>query len=466
VTTWETLRAEIAEATATPADEVPQPGTEAFNHMLGLLLDSHPDLASRVQAWLVQATDPVASQTEITTEARKAAARDRIASLFTKRDPTQPHRRRMNRSVILTVVIAGIALLWLVGRLHSPASVPMATRPPARVPGATSAQPMPTPPPAPELQPASRGPVARGAVSPAAGGPATPLPTPPLPFLPSGPAQAPPATQLGSRGPADGGASSAAATEAVQVVVGATPQTVSATVVSSVASGGGSGTSGTAQGGTVQGGTVVVTAAAQGSGGTPSSGSAQAPPAAAAPASPRFEIGDQFTVKLMTPLAVSPVWQALPVVALAQDGPIAGWQVIGSAAQGQDGSLQITWTQALSPDRATTIKLQGVGYDPKIGKPGVPGAASSAMAPQAARTALSGTLGAVSQYVQDQINAQQTAVAGITATITSQVPPFWQILSQQLATGFQPGPVQTGGTVMVTRVPAGTPVLVFITAAS
>jgi len=210
----------------------------------------------------------------------------------------------------------------------------------------------------------------------------------------------------------------------------------------------------------------VVTAAAQGSGGTPSSGSGQAPPAAAAPASPRFEIGDQFTVKLMTPLAVSPVWQALPVVALAQDGPIAGWQVIGSAAQGQDGSLQITWTQALSPDRATTIKLQGVGYDPKIGKPGVPGAASSAMAPQAARTALSGTLGAVSQYVQDQINAQQTAVAGITATITSQVPPFWQILSQQLATGFQPGPVQTGGTVMVTRVPAGTPVLVFITAAS
>jgi len=163
---------------------------------------------------------------------------------------------------------------------------------------------------------------------------------------------------------------------------------------------------------------------------------------------------------------VSPVWQALPVVARAVDGPIAGWQVIGSAAQGQDGSLEITWTQALSPDRTTTIKLQGVAYDPKIGKPGVPGAASSAMAPQAARTALSGTLGAVSQYVQDQINAQQTEVAGITATITSQVPPFWQILSQQLATGFQPAPVQTGGTVMVTRVPAGTPVLVFITAAS
>ncbi len=86
--------------------------------------------------------------------------------------------------------------------------------------------------------------------------------------------------------------------------------------------------------------------------------------------------------------------------------------------------------------------------------------------PLAARTALSGTLGAVSRYVQDQINAQQTEVAGITATITSQVPPFWQILSQQLATGFQPAPVQTGGTVMVTWVPAGTPVLVFITAAS
>ncbi len=177
-------------------------------------------------------------------------------------------------------------------------------------------------------------------------------------------------------------------------------------------------------------------------------------------------MGDRFTVKLMTPLAVSPAWQSLPAVAQAEDGPIAGWQVMGSATQGQDGSLQITWTQALSPDRKTTIGLHGIAYDPKIGKPGVPGATSSVMAPQAARTALAGALGAVSQYVQDQIQAQQTQVSGLTATLTSQVPPFWQVLAQQLATGFQPAPVQTGGTTLVTRVPAGTPVVVLITAAS
>ena len=41
-------------------------------------------------------------------------------------------------------------------------------------------------------------------------------------------------------------------------------------------------------------------------------------------------------------LAVSPVWQALPVAARAFDGPIAGWQVIGSAVQGLDGSLEVT----------------------------------------------------------------------------------------------------------------------------
>ena len=140
--------------------------------------------------------------------------------------------------------------------------------------------------------------------------------------------------------------------------------------------------------------------------------------------------------------------------------------MLGSASLGQDGSIQVTWTQALAPDGKTTVALHGIAYDPQEGKPGIPHAQTQIMAPQTARTALSGTLGAVSQYVQDEIQQQQIQVVGLTGVLTTQVPPFWQIAAQQLATGFQPAPVQTGGTIVVARVPAGTPVVVMITAAS
>jgi hypothetical protein len=457
---WDQLRVEIAQALGKTPDDVPTPGTQEFNQTLGLLLDTNSDLAARVQAWLVQTTEPVSSQAEIASEARKAEARQRLASLFTKRDHTQPHRRRLNKPVIMTAIVAGIALLWLVGRMHStPTPAPAAHGPQPHATATAPTPPVPTPSQPLQAQPAPRR-TAPQATASSPPGTSAPLPTPPLPFLPPGPAQAPAPTQPGSGGPAVVGAQGQPASDGVQVVVGAASQSAGAIVVAGTASSAGSAAS-TAS----QGGTTVVAAAAQGQGTAPGPAQPAAHGTSAAAATPHFQVGDQFTVKLMTPLAVSPAWQALPAVAQAVDGPIAGWQVMGSATQGQDGSLQIAWTQALSPDRKTTIDLHGVAYDPKIGKPGVPGAASSVMAPQAARTALSGALGAASQYVQDQIQAQQTQVSGLTATLTSQVPPFWQVLAQQLATGFQPAPVQTGGTIMVTRVPAGTPVVVFITAA-
>ena len=88
------------------------------------------------------------------------------------------------------------------------------------------------------------------------------------------------------------------------------------------------------------------------------------------------------------------------------------------------------------------------------------------MAPQAARTVLSGSLAAVGQYVNAQLQAQEVQVSGITATLTTQVPPFWQFVASQLATGFQPAPVQTGGVVLVSEMPAGLTITVFITAPS
>ena len=179
-----------------------------------------------------------------------------------------------------------------------------------------------------------------------------------------------------------------------------------------------------------------------------------------------LEIGQQFTVTLAAPVAVSNGWQPIPAVAEARDGPLAGWKIIGQPSMAQDGTTQISWTQALGPDGKTTMPIHGVAYNPKNGVPGVVGVKSVPMTPQAARTVLSGTLAAVGQYVNAQLLAQQVQVSGITATLTTQVPPFWQFAASQLATGFQPAPVQTGGIVLVSQMPAGLPITVFITAPS
>jgi hypothetical protein len=195
-------------------------------------------------------------------------------------------------------------------------------------------------------------------------------------------------------------------------------------------------------------------------------GSDRSPGEASTAAVPALQVGDQFTLRMATPLAVSPAWQAIPAVAQAVDGPLTGWRILGSATMGQDGSVQVSWTQALAPDGRTTVTIHGVAYDPKIGKPGVPSASTTVMAPQVARTALSGVLAGVNQYVQAEMAAQQTQVVGLTATITSTVPPFWQVLAGQLASAFAPAPAQTGGTVMVARIAAGTPIVVFVTAPS
>ncbi|GEM_PF-5300351 len=198
--TWEQLRAEIAQALGKTADEVPRPGTQEFNQTFGLLLYTHPDLANRVQAWLVQSTEPVSSQAEIASEARKAEARQRLASLFTKGDHTQPHRRRLNKPVILTAIVVGIALLWLVGRMRStPMPVPAVHGPQPHATATAPTPPVPTPSQPPQAQPAPRR-AAPQATASSPSGTSAPLPTPPLPFLPPRPAQAPAPTQAGSGG--------------------------------------------------------------------------------------------------------------------------------------------------------------------------------------------------------------------------------------------------------------------------
>jgi len=474
-TSWDDLAVEIAHALGVQPDQVPKPGTEDFLGMLSRLHDTHPDLEGRVTAYLVgQGAPPTPTFAQMRKEATRAGLLQRLWSWAFKRDPTQSGRRRSNRSLLFPIVGVLILALMVAVNLVQPSKKSAA---PSRKPGATAQHAAPpsrvapstTEPGAPSL-PSERTQPPAPSKSGTAG--VTPLPTPPLPSVPSasGPATAPPPittvsppaekqsealTVVSSDGPAD--------TTAKLVIVGP---------ANTMASGGGANEPqpGTAQGGSAPGqaGGLTVVTPAQAQSGAPGQAGQAAPGQAqagqpAAPAIPRLQIGDQFIVTLTTPIAMSTDWQSIPVVAIAATGPLQGWEVIGHATLAQDGTPQITWSQAISPDGKATMGLNGIAYDPKTGIPGVSGAKPKPMTPQAARTTLSGTLAAVGQYVQAQINAQQTQVSGLTATITSQVPPFWQFVASQLATGFQPGPVQTGGTVLVTEIPAETPITVFIT---
>jgi hypothetical protein len=428
---WETIGAEMARAIGRPAGSIPLPHTPEFYALMTELEQRDATLYQAVTEALVGGIEPpAATHKELSRESRRAEFRRRLLRPFVKQDPTQPRRYRANRTSIMAIAAVGlVALLWIfqMRASHSPARatrdlLSTALAHPSS-PSAAVAAPAPaTPPTTPPL-------------------PAPPLPLPPLPstalrvtspVLPPG---------SGSPG-APGAVVTVAASEkpaGIQIVAPAREEARLTVVSPSSAQ------------------------AALGSGRPSGSGTG---PSAQVAASVRLQIGDQFTVALTTPVAVSNGWRSIPALAVARDGPLAGWKIVGQASLAQDGMTQISWIQALSPDGKITMPIHGVAYNPKNGIPGVAGVNTVPMAPQAARTVLSGSLAAVGQYVNAQLAAQQVAVSGITGTLTTQVPPFWQFVASELATGFQPGPVQTGGIVLVSQMPAGLPITVFITAPS
>jgi hypothetical protein len=473
VATWDEIRQQIADAVGTTPDKLPRHDTPDWFSLIGDLQSSHPELAQRARDTLVDAVapEPLPTQAEITSERRRAGLLAWLSNWAQRRDPTQPHRLRTNRTSVLLVIGLATLAVMLVFRLHPPTSPQPAAHAPQH---AASGAQHPTPPTTPASSQTTPGqsspPTSQGTRS---GTGTSTLPNVSEPPLPPGFPRPSSQAQAGSAGATAGGGTQsgqggttvitgqpASSNNGVQIV--APPaQTGGLVVVPGTAA---AAETGGPPGGTGAGsGLQIVTAQAPQGG--PGGAAAGTSPTGQT-TGPSFHVGDQFTVKMLTPLAVSPAWQAIPAVAEGIDGPLSGWRVLGSASLGQDGSIQISWTQALAPDGKTTVALHGVAFDPKEGKPGIPHAQTQVMAPQAAKTALSGTLGAISQYVQDQIQAQQVQVLGSVATVSSQVPPFWQVLAQQLSTGFQPAPVQTGGTIVVSRVAAGTPVVVFITAPS
>jgi hypothetical protein len=475
--TWSELVPEIAAALGVRPEQLPGPGTRELMDVIGRLHEINPDLAERAMAALIGGDAPqTPTFAAMSREATRARVRERFTGWIKKRDPTQPKRRRINRT-LLTVLCGGalVVLLITLQARQQPrrraAEQPHASRVAAQRPAQRPApSPAPQQPSAPTLPNET---TPGGSTAPAAPRPSQPPsaltpglpPMPPAPSgaAPGGPAAAGPTLPPSANGAAPGGATVVAPqeekTESAQVIAGdaSVDASAKATVLGPEQPQTAQGAPGQGSAAPAPGGATVV---------APPSPQAAPAGTAASPSSPHFQVGDQFTVVLSTPVAISTGWQAIPAVAVATTGPLKDWKLVGQASLAQDGTPQIAWTQALSPDGKTTLAIHGVAYNPANGVPGVAGVRSRAMTPQAARTVLSGALAAVGQYVNAQLEAQQTEVSGLTATITSQVPPFWQFVASQLATGFQPGPVQTGGTVLVSELPKGLPITVFITQGS
>ncbi len=441
---WETIRAEMAKAIGRSPESIPLPHTPEFYALMTELEQRDATLYQAVTEALVGGIEPpAATRKELSGEARRAELRRRLLRPFVKQDPTQPRRYRANRTSIMAVVAVGlVALLWI---FQMRASHPSARATRSSLLSAVLAHP---------LSPSG------AASTPATPTTTPPLPAPPLPLPPTPSASlsvAPPVLPSGPRSTSGASGATVVTTAAsekpagIQIVAPAREE-ARLTVVSP------SSAQAAEAPGRPSGSQVVLNGPAA-SGASPSTSAQAAPPV-------RLQVGDQFTVALTTPLAVSNGWRSIPALAVARDGPLAGWKIVGQASLAQDGTTQISWVQALSPDGRITMPIHGVAYNPKNGIPGVAGVKTVPMAPQAARTVLSGSLAAVGQYVNAQLVAQQVAVSGITATLTTQVPPFWQFVASDLATGFQPAPVQTGGIVLVSQMPAGLPITVFITAPS
>jgi hypothetical protein len=484
---WPELAREIAEALGIPPEKVPSPGTREFLDVMARLEDERPELAARTAAALaVESAPPSPTLSEIRREAVRGRAVGSLFAWATKRDPTQPRRVRVNKTLLLVIggVIAGGFLIS--SQLNTARHRMAETARSGQEAQAPSSQlPQTANPPAPSLAP-RQGPSqpAQGA-SRQPGRPqqsqqpqqqtSPPLPNLPLPSMPGplggGPSSPPPAAGQGqAQGLAASQISPGQEKPALTVIQAQAAQAQAApglTVVAPAQAAQPSGPEGGSSGGAQAQGLTEVTPQRQGERqeqaqpqqGQPAPSQTGGQGASASqpqqPPLPKLSVGDQFDAVLDYAVAASTAWQSVPVVATVVSGPLSGWKVTGSLTLAQDGTPQIAFSQAQSPDGSRTAPVHAVAYNPATGAPGVAGAKTSVMTPQAARTVLAGTLAAVSQYVQAQLQAQQTQVSGLTATLTSQVPPFWQFVASQLASGFQPGPVQAGGTVVVSQLPKG-----------
>ena len=307
--TWQQVRRDIAEALETTPDTLPRHDSHEWYQLVGDLQTSHPELVQRARTVLVEtaAPEPLPTHAEIASERRRAGVLASLSKWAQRRDPTQPHRTA-----------------------HQPNNGPdgdrardagdddRIPRPPASVAATDSAHS--TPPDRPRAATAAT-PSGPPATQP--GPPSIPIPNVAPPPLPA-PLGSPPGPGTSAGGRWDGGPGErergdrggrAAATTNVQRPAGRRAAAGPAGRARDRAwddcrrNGEHPGRERERQQRAHR--DPAGPAAGQASGAPPTPTAATAQP----PKPPSFQVGDQFTVKMLTPLAVSPAWQAIPAIA-------------------------------------------------------------------------------------------------------------------------------------------------------
>jgi hypothetical protein len=147
----------------------------------------------------------------------------------------------------------------------------------------------------------------------------------------------------------------------------------------------------------------------------------------------------------------------MPVV-VETANPTGVW--IGQAVLGPADRVQVTVALTVQ-NRGDSVR--GVALDPEHLIPGVPGRTTVRHASTAASMAAA-ALGAASDYAQAA--ARQGSVIfpewwGL--GVSGQVPPAWTYLATRVSQEFGARGTTTGGWVMTTEIPAGTPIIILVT---
>jgi hypothetical protein len=172
---------------------------------------------------------------------------------------------------------------------------------------------------------------------------------------------------------------------------------------------------------------------------------------------PPLAPGTRIPATLVTGAVVVPGGSPMPVV-VETANPTGVW--IGQAVLGPADRVQVTVALTVQ-NRGDSVR--GVALDPEHLIPGVPGRTTVRHASTAASMAAA-ALGAASDYAQAA--ARQGSVIfpewwGL--GVSGQVPPAWTYLATRVSQEFGARGTTTGGWVMTTEIPAGTPIIILVT---
>lgn len=455
---WQELSQRVATVIGRPLPPPDASGTPEFDELMSQLRIRDPALWQEVVDLVTgDVTLPVEREAAMEQTRRRVA--DILTAPFLRPDGLRTGRKRLNTTSILIIGAAAVVAIAMVTQSRSPnAFRTSATVAPRKPQVASSPAPTLQPPSAPTGTPAVTVPQPTPTTPPVppAGLPQLPLPpeAPDTARVPPPPPQAAPAASAGQvdqsamlfrsqtpqRDPISGPLlhSSRASREddtreEQAVAFKATPTAQDTSPVLYTAS----------QPRQAQAGIP-----------TPPGPPTETPSEPQSAARPALHVGQVFQVKLALPVSVSPAWGPVPVLAEVSDGPLAGSLLWGQARMARDGSVEISFTQAIDQDRRAT-PFNGVAYDPASGRTAISGQVRT-VTPNAVQTLLSSSLQAASEYFKARIESQSVTITNGFVTIRQSEPSFWDVYSRTIASAMTPRVPEGSGPILVAHLPKGT----------